>query len=215
MSGNIKAIETIYRGWKFRSRLEARWAVFMDELGVEYRYEPEGFDLDGIRYLPDFYLPKLKCWLEIKPDAPTNDEREKAIRLCLAKDEPVVIFAGESWSDIVGYQFTSWPDETKDSLTEKVMSNKKAVHHWITPTECITYSTHNKPLGWMTFFDIHRGYAWSLAQWHECTQCHDITLFAVAAVPCRCETAKYGDHETPRLVAAYTAARQARFEFGR
>ena len=40
-----KAIETIYNGFRFRSRLEARWAVFFDNLSVKYRYEPEGFDL--------------------------------------------------------------------------------------------------------------------------------------------------------------------------
>ena len=54
----IKAIETEYNGYRFRSRLEARWAVFFDELGIKYQYEPEGFDLDGTLYLPDFYLPE-------------------------------------------------------------------------------------------------------------------------------------------------------------
>jgi hypothetical protein len=55
----IKAIETKYNGYKFRSRLEAKWAVFFDELGVEYEYEPEGFNLpSGRRYLPDF---RVKC----------------------------------------------------------------------------------------------------------------------------------------------------------
>lgn len=38
---DIKPIETIYNGYRFRSRLEARWAVFFDALGVEYQYEPE------------------------------------------------------------------------------------------------------------------------------------------------------------------------------
>lgn len=56
----IKPIETIYNGYRFRSRLEARWAVFLDTLGVEYEYEPEGFELpNGKRYLPDF---KVKCY---------------------------------------------------------------------------------------------------------------------------------------------------------
>ena len=32
---NIKPIETIYNGYRFRSRLEARWAVLFDALGVE------------------------------------------------------------------------------------------------------------------------------------------------------------------------------------
>lgn len=54
---SIKALETEYNGYKFRSRLEARWAVFFDRLGVEWEYEPEGFDLgDGMHYLPDFRL---------------------------------------------------------------------------------------------------------------------------------------------------------------
>lgn len=56
----IKPIETHYNGLRFRSRLEARWAVFFDALGIEYEYEPEGFELpSGARYLPDF---RVKCY---------------------------------------------------------------------------------------------------------------------------------------------------------
>lgn len=56
MSG-IKVIQTKYKGFLFRSRLEARWAVFFDACGVEYEYEPEGYDLGkGMMYLPDFLL---------------------------------------------------------------------------------------------------------------------------------------------------------------
>ena len=43
----IKAIETEYSGHKFRSRLEARWAVFFDSLGIKWEYEPEGFETDA------------------------------------------------------------------------------------------------------------------------------------------------------------------------
>lgn len=64
----IKAIETKYKGYKFRSRLEARWAVFFDALGVQWEYEKEGYDLgDAGYYLPDFWLPETKSYLEIKP----------------------------------------------------------------------------------------------------------------------------------------------------
>jgi hypothetical protein len=65
----MKAIETQYAGCRFRSRLEARWAVFFDHLGVKWEYEPEGFDLDGVWYLPDFYLPD-HGWVEVKPSEP-------------------------------------------------------------------------------------------------------------------------------------------------
>lgn len=63
----MKAIETLYKGYKFRSRLEARWAVFFDNAGISYLYEPQGFVLrDGTNYLPDFYLNELKTWVEVK-----------------------------------------------------------------------------------------------------------------------------------------------------
>ena len=43
---SIKPIETIYNGYRFRSRLEARWAVFFDKIGIKYQYEPEGYEVD-------------------------------------------------------------------------------------------------------------------------------------------------------------------------
>ena len=62
----IKAIETEYNDYRFRSRLEARWAVFFDALGIKYEYEKEGFDVNGTWYLPDFWLPEQDCWYEVK-----------------------------------------------------------------------------------------------------------------------------------------------------
>lgn len=53
---SIDAIETRYAGYRFRSRLEARWAVFFDQLGVRWEYEPEGYRVNGRPYLPDFRL---------------------------------------------------------------------------------------------------------------------------------------------------------------
>lgn len=73
MATMIKAIETVYKGYRFRSRLEARWAVFFDALGIKWEYEHEGYDLgDAGWYLPDFWLPtfesKKGMWVEVKPD---------------------------------------------------------------------------------------------------------------------------------------------------
>lgn len=62
----IKAIETRYAGCRFRSRLEARWAVFFDTLGMRWEYEPQGLLVDGEPYLPDFWLPDLRLWVEVK-----------------------------------------------------------------------------------------------------------------------------------------------------
>ena len=89
MSNGIKAIETRYDGCHFRSRLEARWAVFFNTLGVKWEYEKEGYDLGAAGwYLPDFWLPKFDCWMEVKGEKPTPSDAEKieALRL-LAMDE--------------------------------------------------------------------------------------------------------------------------------
>ena len=78
----IKPIETSYNGYRFRSRLEARWAVFFDTLGIEYEYEKEGYDLgDAGWYLPDFWLPQVRMWAEVKPVALTENERCKIAAL--------------------------------------------------------------------------------------------------------------------------------------
>lgn len=82
-----KPIETIYKGYKFRSRLEARWAVFFDALGVQWEYEKEGYELGELGwYLPDFYLPDSKLFIEIKGNA--NDEKGIAKARYLNENPP-------------------------------------------------------------------------------------------------------------------------------
>jgi hypothetical protein len=83
----LKAIDTPYKGHLFRSRLEARWAVFFTVMGWSWEYEVEGFDLDGVWYLPDFKLKTPQGadhWIEIKPSGTKTD----------AKFE---LFAKQSW----------------------------------------------------------------------------------------------------------------------
>lgn len=75
----IKAIETEYKGYRFRSRLEARWAVFFDALEYDWEYEPEGFDLGNLYYLPDFKIGD--DWYEVKAKGKlTTDDAEKIVR---------------------------------------------------------------------------------------------------------------------------------------
>jgi len=74
-------IETIYQGYRFRSRLEARWAVFFDALRVPWEYEKEGFNLGDTWYLPDFYFPVWQAWGEVKPTIFTQEEYAKTQQL--------------------------------------------------------------------------------------------------------------------------------------
>ena len=64
----MKAINTVYKGYKFRSRLEARWAVFFDALGLKWEYEKEGYVLPSGYYLPDFWIATVHMWAEVKPE---------------------------------------------------------------------------------------------------------------------------------------------------
>lgn len=73
---NLKPIETHYNGYRFRSRLEARWAVFFDACNTEYRYENEGYALESGWYLPDFWLPLEKRFVEVKPFLPHAEDFE-------------------------------------------------------------------------------------------------------------------------------------------
>lgn len=118
VDGGPRAIETIYNGYRFRSRLEARWAVFMDAIGVAYQYELEGFKLSsGKLYLPDFYLPTLNTWLEVKGEWEVQREDEtwcKARDLALDMDERVCVFVGQfdSASSLYGWEFCGTEDES-------------------------------------------------------------------------------------------------------
>ena len=91
----MKAIQTHFKGYHFRSRLEARWAVLFDSLGFDWEYEPEGFELgEAGRYLPDFYVEQLGAWVEVKAKQLNATEREKAFALSSHTNKPVIELCG-------------------------------------------------------------------------------------------------------------------------
>lgn len=96
VSYTIAAQPVVYKGVRFRSSLEARWATVFDSLDnacdnddrrrwlYVWYYEPQGFLLPscGVEgcdkhparpYLPDFYLPYLGIWVEVKGPASALD----------------------------------------------------------------------------------------------------------------------------------------------
>lgn len=193
----MKAIETIYKNYRFRSRLEARWATFYDTLGIKYEYEKEGYDLDGTWYLPDFWLPEQECWVEIKGQEPTNEELQKAKLLQTKSGKPVYILAGS-----VG-----------------VEQNRSDLRHTFT---CLGFITEKPVLcSWMRCYDCSKiglypqckSLCWHHLPYLPC-QCYekyrssDLPVYKWAVM----FTTSYGDEFSDDLIVAYTAARQARFE---
>lgn len=105
----IQAIETVYKGYRFRSRSEARWAVFFDTLGIKYIYEPEGYVFDdGTHYLPDFYLPNAKMFFEVKGLELTKEDESKINKLITYSGKNVAV----GYSDM-SFQATSIYEDQK------------------------------------------------------------------------------------------------------
>lgn len=90
----LAPIPTQYAGLVFRSRIEARWAVFFRTLRVSFRYEEEGFQIGTIRYLPDFFLPDLDAFFEVKGQQPNEKEVLKARELSTGSGKRVFIAWG-------------------------------------------------------------------------------------------------------------------------
>jgi hypothetical protein len=114
MTSTIKAIETVYNDYRFRSRLEARWAVFFDAAGILYQYEPEGFQLVCGWYLPDFFIPQWDCFIEVKGQSPSDKEKTKAGELCAATGKNVYIVGNTEFDGYV--QTIGFEPYTTDGL---------------------------------------------------------------------------------------------------
>lgn len=148
---DIKPIETKYNGFRFRSRLEARWAVFFDMIGLKYEYEIEGFEMNGVRYLPDFYIPSLDRWFEIKAKSLREKEIKKCEEFCLDKDNENIKFSVligspeavkiDDFAGVIEYVW-EWPSEkypenvrmlAPHELSEKEYYSRFVRGLWVVP----------------------------------------------------------------------------------
>lgn len=90
----MQILPTHFDGHRFRSRTEARWAAFFKAASIRYEYEPEGYRLRHGWYLPDFFLPDIKTYVEIKGTRPSVNERAKCEDLAEATHCNVMIGIG-------------------------------------------------------------------------------------------------------------------------
>lgn len=86
----LKAIPTTYRGIEFRSKLEAKYAQAFDRLGIVWEYEGHGFAFDdGTWYCPDFYMPEIDTYFEVK--GVMDEESERKVNLLANEGKWVVV----------------------------------------------------------------------------------------------------------------------------
>lgn len=181
----MKAIETHYAGYRFRSRLEARWAVFFDALNLPWEYEKEGFELERGRYLPDFWLPTLGAWFEVKPNWPSDLEARKVAQLAAHARSTVFILIGHPIAHGRG-------DANPHESAHKYDSGGWADHCY---AFCVCKDCHAVGIQFEARSDR--------------MPCKGVRCPTSGGNNDRGHT---GSH--PRIVAAVNAARSARFEFG-
>lgn len=200
-SMTIKAIETRAYGHRFRSRLEARWAVLLTKLGVRWEYEQQGFVTEAGPYLPDFWLPEIRggVWLEIKPF--TTPESDGSW--------------GSMWEDPILSAFDNAHDGARLFVAHGLPDIKQLQDRW---------SNYLYPNGWIEGFNEEN------MMFCVCPICGAVGLEfdGRSARIDNCDTTKAtqewitsSGHEDkcynyadPRIIAALTAAHSARFEHG-
>lgn len=190
----IAAIETRYGGCRFRSRLEARWAVAFDHMGIKWEYEPQGFSLPSGPYLPDFWLPEVNggCYFEVKPDDPNVQQDPRWDELATLSGRPVFIAFG-------------LPYPTSESDDSIIHGARRPDGH----IESLT--PFHDGTGIVAGWD-------NLHSFCTCPTCGKVGIQFEARSERICShTPRANDdymYLGPRIVAAFLAARSARFEHG-
>jgi hypothetical protein len=142
------AIPTLYNGVRYRSRTEARWAVFFTHLKLSFEWEPEGYDLGAVRYLPDFLVHSWGIYVEVKGINPTPLEMQKARLLCQASGKGVWIVVGQP-AQQHGYFFAPQTNLSRPAISYINRCRRCAslvLNHW-NPNEDLPEEWGTHPLG--------------------------------------------------------------------
>lgn len=190
---HIAPLETRYAGYRFRSRIEARWAVFFTRLGLDWQYEEQGFHVGpyGQRYLPDFYLPAQALYVEVKP-AFADQVDPEGVKL---------------WERFAGEVATAWPTDRAAIFCGRIPDAEKVAEagpewsgRWYDDGIYITGDCR---------------YAWCAC---PSGKHFDIQFEARGGrILCGCARIlddRYHTGNHPIILNAYAAARTARFEHG-
>ena len=142
------AIATTFDGIEYRSRLEARWAAFMHNIGWDHTYEP----IDGDGYIPDFIVHgDSPFFVEVKPAITVTDftkEQSKVERGLRDLDYDVIVVGVSPFNTGAGFA------DGHTSVSAGWMNNEGdwAPADWITCGFCnriavahTTMSFHGRP----------------------------------------------------------------------
>jgi hypothetical protein len=110
----IRSLKGRYGNMEFRSMLEVRFAQELEQRQIAWKYEPER--IGAGHYLVDFYLPDLKCWVEVKgrfeprddlllPNVAINLKRERGERLFLYMEDEAYLVGSREFKRLTHDEF--------------------------------------------------------------------------------------------------------------
>ena len=111
-----KAIEVKWHGCRFRSKLEAQWAIVFECIGLEWAYEPMGYKLgNGLWYMPDFLVAGLvgvgDGWTFVEVKGKMRDiDRSKIDEF--SKHYPLYVVGEVPYTDPFGSQHRAFGRDT-------------------------------------------------------------------------------------------------------
>jgi hypothetical protein len=232
----IKAITTKYNGYRFRSRLEARWAIFFDMAEIGWEYEPEGFTIGKDNYLIDFKIQSIESkpvdlYVEIKPKKPTEEEIRKCFNLALESGIDVIMICGspglvefnklvDDWSIKTGYTIINFP--SRYNLGDQIKEIE--FDTWCQTNRFSSFQTDptGKSIDVWPLYLIHKQVNSEIPLFDIVSRIHDnvfsnlysLTTYGqlinstyISSEP----KGRFTDH--PRLMYAYEISRSVRFEF--
>lgn len=207
----VKPIATEYAGYKFRSRLEARWAIFFDACNVKWDYEPEGYEVgDGLRYLPDFVL--YNVWYN-------NGEQDKPFEKLFVECKGIM--QEHDMEKIIHFALRGYGDGNRVEVENPtiILENIPAGHHMPTiASNTIQLSDETKYCGiHVSSSQLVDGF-WD---WGLCTTGGEALIPGVDLCGefrlCRAYDDVFAEDaiiDYERTARAYYLARTARFEYG-
>lgn len=201
----MNPIRTNYGGCRFRSRIEARWAVFFDHLDLKWEYESQGFIVGRPfrrprPYLPDFYLPELGLYMEIKPAYADRVDPDGVSR----------------WEDFAGEVATEW-DHGRAMMSCGPIPNPAKVGRSGPPPEGERYEPYGP---WARYDEGIYAIGGGYFAWCSCPSGRHFDVEENARggrIFCGCprlQSDQYRTGDDVRILHAYEAARKASFERG-
>lgn len=91
----------IYKNNIMKSSYEVNFAKFLDKHDIIWEYEPKKFfyhkNGQNRCYIPDFFVPALNTFFEIKAEWWINEETEERLHLVERRDRPIVLIKEDNW----------------------------------------------------------------------------------------------------------------------